>query len=383
MTYKYYLNEPYITNKEKEYVLDVLESKWLSVKGKHIKIFEEKFAELIGVRYALAVQSGTAALHTALLALGIGKEDKVVIPNFTCAASATSVIQCGADPVILDVEKDTFGLDANILEDYIKKEGKPKAVMLVHVYGFPARDIEKIVDICKKEKIFLIEDCCEAHGAEYKGKKVGSFGDIAVFSVRSEKMIGVGEGGLVLTDDYGLIDKALYWASRAAPYRGKDDPYWYKYYYTGVGMNYLMPHILGAIGRAQIENFNEIFSKKKNIGEKYYSIFKSINEIKLQKKLDGASPAYWLNIILLENKSKENVRKIGEKLIESGIEIRSAFWPLGNQRFFKKYAWGSQEVGTYLFEKGIVLPSSVYLADNNCKSIEEIFYIFQNIINFV
>jgi len=371
MKYKYFLNEPYITEKEKEYVLDVLESKWLSVKGKHVKIFEEKFAELIGVRYALAVQSGTAALHTALLSLGIEKGDKVVIPNFTCAADVTTVLQCCAEPVILDIEDETFCLDANKLKDYLKVE-KPKAVILVHIYGFPARDTEEIVKICKKENIYLIEDCCEAHGAEFKGKKLGSFGDIAVFSVRSEKMMGVGEGGLVLTDDYELINRAFYWASRAAPYRGKEDPYWYKYYYTGIGMNYLMPHLLGAVGRAQIENFDEIFSRKKKIGEKYYSLLNNIGDIRLQKKIDTASPSYWLNIILLENKTKEDVRLIGEKLIEKGIEIRPAFWPLGNQRFFKKYAFGSQKIGEHIFEKGLVLPSSVFLFDENCKGVEEI-----------
>ena len=140
---KYYLNEPYLKGKEKEYVLDVIESGWLSVKGKHTKIFEQKFAEMVGVKYALAVQSGTAALHTALLALGVGKGDKVVIPNYTCAGNITSVLQCQATPVILDVEKDTFGLDANRLEEFLKQE-KPKVVMTVHIYGFPASDTKKI-----------------------------------------------------------------------------------------------------------------------------------------------------------------------------------------------------------------------------------------------
>lgn len=377
MKYKYYLNEPYITGKEKEYVIDVLDSKWLSVKGKHVKIFEEKFAKLVGVNYALAVQSGTAALHTALLALGVGEGDKVVAPNYTCAADVTTILQCGATPVILDIEKETLSLDANVLEEYIKRE-KPKAVILVYVYGFPARDLEKIVDICKKNNICLIEDCCEAHGAEYKGKKLGSFGDIAVFSVRSEKMMGVGEGGVVLTDDYELMDRALYWASRAAPYRGSEHPYWYKYYYTGVGMNYLMPHLLGAVGRAQIENFEEILSRKKKVGEEYYSILKEIKGIKLQKKIEEGSPSYWLNILILEDKTKEEVRKIGEKLMEQGVEIRPAFWPLGSQRAFKKYSWGSQKVGDYIFEKGIVLPSSVNLAEENCKGVKEVVDLFLN-----
>lgn len=373
---KYFLNEPYLGEKEKEYVLDVLDSGWLSSQGKHTKIFEEKFAEMVGMKYALAVQSGTAALHTALLSLNIGERDKVVVPNFTCGACVTSVLQTGATPVILDVEDETFCLDASILEDYIRKEGRPTAVMLVHVYGFPARDMEKVIELCKKEDIFLIEDCSEAHGAEYNGKKLGSFGDISVFSVRSEKMIGVGEGGLILTNNKEIINRAFYWASRAAPYRNKKDPYWYKYLYTGVGMNYLMPHLLGAIGRAQIENFPKIVLKKRSIGEKYQSLFTNEKGIQLQKTISGAKPVYWLNALILKDKSKTEVRKIGENLIDSELEIRPAFWPLGNQPVFERYSWGPQNAGNFLFEKGIVMPSSVSLSENNCRGVEEIFKIF-------
>jgi perosamine synthetase len=367
----YPLNEPYLKWKEKEYVLDVLDSGWLSVKGKHTKIFEEKFAQMVGLKYALAVQSGTAALHTALLSLGIGKNDKVLVPNFTCAGCVTSVIQCGATPVILDVEKETFGLDINNVKEFLKQE-KPKAIMIIHVYGFPARDIKEIAELCRKEKILLLEDCCEAHGAQVGDRRTGTFGDIAVFSVRSEKMIGVGEGGLILANDKELIDNAFYWATRASPHRGYEHAYWKMYSYSGIGMNYLMPHLLGAVGRAQIENFDEILSRKRRVGEEYQSIFENIDGIKVQKKIDGNNPSYWLNMILLEDKSKEEVRKIGEKLIEKGLIIRPPFWPLGDQDIFREFAFGSQKIGNLLFEKGIILPSSVFLSDDGCKRVKEV-----------
>ncbi len=382
MKFKYFLNEPYIKGKEKEYISDVLDSGWLSIGGKHTKIFEKEFANMVGVKYALAVQSGTAALHTALLAVGIGKGDKVIVPNFTCGADITPIIQCGAIPVILDIEKDTFGLDADILEEFLRRE-KPKAVILVHLYGFPARDMDRIVEICKREKIYLIEDAAEAHGAEYKGKKLGSFGDISIFSVRSEKMIGVGEGGLVLTDNKELSEKAYYWAGRAAPCRGDEYPYWYKYYYTGVGMNYLMPHLLGAVGHAQIENFENILVHKREVGEKYQSIARNIPGIKMQKKINSANPCYWLNTIILEDFPTEKVREIGKKLIEEGIEARSPFWPLGDQEIFREFVYGTQENGNFIFEKGIVLPSSIHLSENNCKPVEEIMEIFLRIKNEV
>jgi len=377
---KYYINEPYLKGKEKEYVLDVIESGWLSVKGKHTKIFEEKFAEMVGVKYALAVQSGTAALHTALLALGVKKGDKVVIPNYTCAGNISSVLQCQATPIILDVEKDTFGLDAELFEEFLKYE-KPKVVMIVHIYGFPAKDTKRIAEICKRENIFLLEDCCEAHGSELEGKKLGSFGDISVFSVRSEKMIAVGEGGLILTDNKELIDKALYWASRASPYRGDEHPYWWKYSYEDVGMNYLMPHLLGAIGRAQIENFDEILARKRKVGEKYKSCLQNIEGIKLQKKIQNSNPCYWLNMIIFEDEPKERVREIGKQLLKEQIEIRPAFWPLGDQKIFREFAFGNQDIGNHLFEKGLVLPSSVFLSKNDCEGVEEIVDVLLKIKN--
>lgn len=377
---KYRLNEPYIKGKEKEYVNDVLDTGWLSQRGKHTRIFEEKFAEMVGVKQALAVQSGTAALHTALLALGVKEGDKVVVPNYTCAATITTVLQCGGTPVIIDVEPYTFGMDAEVLCRYLKNCGeKPKGVVLVHVYGFPARDTREIVKICKENNIFLLEDCAEAHGAILDGKVVGSFGDISCFSVRSEKMIGIGEGGLVCSDNERLMDKALYWANRAAPCRGDNFPYWYTYYYSGVGMNYLLPHLLGAMGRAQIENFPEILKRKRKIGETYQKLIKEIPGTRTQKKIEYSIPSYWLNIIIFERLDTKDIRTIGETLTDKGIEIRPPFWPLGNQEVFAKYAWGSQEVGTYLFNKGLIVPSSVYLADNP-EGIKEIINEIKDIV---
>lgn len=377
---KYFLNEPFLKGKEKEYALDVLESGWLSVKGKHTKIFEEKFAELIGTKYALAVQSGTAALHTALLALGIKKGDKVVIPNYTCAGDITPVIQCGAEPVIIDVEKDTFGMDSEKLKDLIKYE-KPKAVILVHVYGFPARDTEKIAELCKENNILLVEDCCEAHNARVGGKTLGTFGDISVFSLRSEKMIGVGEGGMILTNNEQLKENAHYWASRAAPFRRSQDPYWYAYYYTDVGMNYLMPHLLGAVGHAQIENFPEILRRKKEVGKTYQELLSNFKEIEIQKKFEGSDPVFWLNMVLFKNKNEEQVHEIGKKLMEKGVEIRPGFWPLGDLPPFKRFTYGNQEVGHWIFEHGVVLPSSVYLADENCKGVREVVNLLSDVMS--
>jgi len=378
MNYKYRLNEPFLEGKEKEYVSDVLDSKWLSCKGKHTRIFEEKFAKTIGVKYALAIQSGTAAVHTAIMALGLKKGDAVLVPNYTCAGSIVGIIQCGARPVILDIEPDTFGLDVNLVKKYIKKE-KPKAIMVVHVYGFPARDTQEISALCKKHGIILIEDTSEALGVKIGDRAVGTYGDIAVYSIRSEKMIGVGEGGVVVTNNKKLIDRAFYWASRAAPYRTGSDSYWKIYQYTGVGMNYMLPHLLGAVGRAQTENFKEILRRKKAVGMRYHDLLKNIPGIRLQRIIDGYSPVFWLNAVIFENLKTSEIHNIGEKLIKLGIEIRPGFWPLGDLKVFKKMKYGGQKVAMQIFHKGIILPSSVYLADDDCQQVNQIVKILKSL----
>ncbi len=210
---RYPLNEPDISDLEQQYALDVLNGNWLSAGGKHTAIFEGLFANYLGTANAIAVQSGTAALHLALKAVGVNNEDSVILPNYSCGASISAVAQCGAKPIVMDIELETYGLDATDLEIVVNKY-KPKALQLVHVYGFPARDTLIIKEICSKNNVMLIEDASEALGAELGGKKIGTFGDIGTFSLRSEKMIGIGEGGVVVTDNDLLSDEMMKLASR-------------------------------------------------------------------------------------------------------------------------------------------------------------------------
>lgn len=372
---KYRLHEPSLEGKEKQYVLDVLNTRWLSLKGKHTIAFEEKFAKRTGLKYALSVQSGTAAMHTAIMALGLNRDDKVIVPNYTCAGSIVGIIQCKACPVILDIESETFGLDVNAVKDCLKKV-KPKALMIVHVYGFPARDTQELAELCRRQGIILIEDCAEALGAKIGKRNVGTYGDIAIYSIRSDKMIGVGEGGVVATNNKKLLDKAFYWASRAAPYRTNKDPYWRTYEYTGIGMNYLLPHLLGAVARAQIENFDQRLKRKLAVGMRYQKIFSAIEGIRLQKIIPGHSPCFWSNIVILDKLTTRQVRRLGNELIQAGLEIRPGFWPLCNLGPFKKMGYGPKKIAEVIFHKGIILPSSVYLAENNCQKVDEIAEIF-------
>ena len=371
------LNEPFLSNLEKQYVLDVLESNWLSANGKHTKIFEKKFADYVGVKHCVAVQSGTAALHLALKAFGVGKGDRVIIPNYSCGATISSVLQCGAIPVVLDVEIDTYGLDSTNLEKAIKKYS-PKALQIVHMYGYPARDFMAICDLCKKYGVFLIEDASESLGASLNNKMAGQFGDGATFSIRSEKMIGVGEGGVVVTNNSGYFEKVLLLASRSAPFRTHSSPYWAKYFYDGEGYNYLLPHLLGAVARAQIERFEkEIFPEKQRVGLLYRELFAGLEGVTMQKVIPKARSAYWLNSLLFKKLKKEEVHELGNLLLSQGVEIRSGFWPLNDMSAFTPEIFGHQEVGNYLMNHLLVLPSAYCLGKEDITAIKRI------IINFL
>ena len=337
----------------------------MSSNGKNTKIFEKKISKYLNTKYALAVQSGTAAIHLALKAFGCKKNDNIVLPNYSCVSNLSAVTQCNANPIIVEVERETLGLDLNQLKKAIKIY-KPKIIQLVHVYGCPAKYTLEIKNLCKKNKIFLLEDFSEALGSQIKNYKIGTFGDISISSIRSEKMIGVGEGGVVVSNNLNLFKKLERIASRNSPFRRKIDPYWKKYYCLGEGYNYLLPHLLGAVARAQIEKFNKkILPKKIFIGKKYKKIFNS-KEISITQKVPkNFKSVYWLNSIFFPKKSAKLVKKIGHVLEKKGIEVRSGFWPLNKLKNFNSKYVGSKKISNDIFDKSLVLPSNLSIKEKN------------------
>ncbi len=356
---KYILNKPNISSLEKKYVIDVMNSGWISSNGKHNKIAEKKFAKLVNKKYAITVQSGTAALHVILKAINIKKKDRVIIPNYSCSANINSVSQCNAKAIVVEVESETLGLDFNLVKKAFLKY-KPKAIQLVHIYGCPARDTQKIVNFCKKNKIILIEDGSESLGAKIGSKKVGQFGDASIFSLRSEKMLGVGEGAIICTNDKRLYEKVLLLCSRNMPFRSRKDPYWKKYISKGEGYNYLMPHLLSAMLRGQTERYKQIFKEKIRVGKLYRQIFKNYFEFSQIPPKNFLS-VHWLNSIILGNLNSNQVKKVGKKLMELGIEVRSGFWPLINTKNIESVYVGEKKISLENYNKSIVLPSNYSL----------------------
>ena len=366
---KYLINKPNLSNLEKKYVLNALKSTWLSANGKNTKIFENKISKIIKNKYCLAVQSGTASLHLALKSLGVKPSDKVIVPNYTCVSNLSAVTQCGATPILVDIESETLGMDFELVKKAYKKY-KPKYLQLVHVYGFPARDTKKIIKFCKKNKIKIIEDTSEALGSKINGKVVGSFGDINVTSIRSEKMIGVGEGAIISTNNKRIFENFTLLASRSAPFRTSKDPYWKKYFVSGEGYNYLMPHLLGSVARGQIERFEKDLIKKKiSVGKIYMHQLKKYNLNYGQQILEKSKPVFWLNSVIFDNLSINKIRNLGESLKKKGIEVRSGFWPLNLLKSFKSYYVTKENISQNIFNKILILPSSYDLKIKDIKFI--------------
>jgi perosamine synthetase len=366
---KYIINKPNLSQLEKNYALKAIQSTWLSSNGKNTRIFEKKFSKLTKNKFSIAVQSGTSALHLALKSLNVGKDDNVLIPNYTCVSNISTISQCGAKAILVDIEEETFGLDFELVKIAVKKY-KPKVLQLVHIYGYPARDTIKIIKLCRLRKIKIIEDTSEALGAKIGIKKVGTFGDINVTSIRSEKMIGVGEGAVVSTNQYNLYSKLLLLASRGAPKRNKNDPYWQKYFVSTEGYNYLMPHLLGSIARGQIERFKkELLPKKIKVGKLYNKIIIKNNLIPGQKYDKKNYPVFWLNSILLFNHHKNTVRKLGNYLKKNKIEVRSGFWPLNLLKNFNSVYITKFNITQKIFEKILILPSSFDLSEKQINYI--------------
>jgi len=368
---KFFLNTPLITAYEKKYVNNAINSGWISVNGKYNKLFEKKFGLIIKKKNNITVQSGTSALHLALKALGAQKGTKIIIPNYSCSANISSVSQCSSTAIIVEVEKDTLGLDYELVKLAIDKY-KPKILQLVHIYGFPARDTEKIVKLCKKKKIVIIEDASEALGAKINNRNIGSYGDISIFSLRSEKMIGVGEGAVISTNNNDYFSKIELLANRNMPYRTKKNPYWMKYISHGEGYNYLMPHVLGAFGYGQLKNLNKIIKKKIFIGKLYRKIFHEFNFT--QKLIKSHKNVFWLNSIILKNFSVDKVRKIGCFIEKKGAEVRPGFWPLINTPLVKKFFVRNKylKISDEIYKKSLVLPSNINLNVNDINNIKNI-----------
>jgi perosamine synthetase len=353
--------EPKLSGKELEYVTDCIKTNWISSKGKYITEFEEKFSKYCGAKYGIATCNGTTALHLALASLGIKPGDEVIIPTFTMIATANSVTYTGAKPVLVDSEPQTWNMDPAKIEEKITK--RTKAIMVMHTYGHPC-DMDPIIKMAKEHDLWVIEDAAEAHGAEYKGKRVGALGDAGCFSFYANKIITTGEGGMVVTNDEKIAEMSRLLRDQAFEPK--------RFLHRYIGFNYRMTNLQAAIGVAQMGIVDESVETRRRNARFYNSLLKDVEGIALPPEASWAKNVYWMYTVLVENSFGTERDKLMAFLKEKGIDTRSAFYPIHIQPVYaKQYKGEKYPVAEKLGRKGVNLPSGNTLTKNQIRFIVE------------
>lgn len=309
---------PVLAGNEKVYVLDCIESSWISSCGKYVERFERTFADFCGVRYAVSCSSGTAALHVALLALGVGPGDEVIVPTLTFVATANAVTYCGARPRFVDIEPDTWTIDPGLIEARITP--RTKAILPVHLYGHVA-NMDDITEIARRHNLFVVEDAAEAHGAEFRGRRIGSLNDAAAFSFYGNKIITCGEGGMVVTDSERL-------ARCAAQLRGQGVDSKKRYWFPIIGYNYRMPNLTAAVGLAQLERIDYHLNRRREVASWYRDNLRDVPGIEWQAPRDGRRSVDWLFTITLNEPIRVTRDDVIDRLSKRGVETRPVFYPM-------------------------------------------------------
>ena len=357
---RYHMAEPDIGSKEREYMNEAFDSGWISSKGPFISRFENEFAKFSGTRYAVSCSNGTTALHLAVRALGIGEGDEVIVPNLTFASPANAVMYERGKPVLTDVNRKYWGIDPEEVSNSITE--KTKAIIVVHLYGHPV-DMDKIMNLAKMHNLKVIEDCAEAHGATYNGRRVGSIGDIGCFSFYGNKIITTGEGGMITTNDEELAERI-----RILRDHGMQPSK--RYWHEEVGYNYRMTNIQAAIGLAQLESIGEKIRKRKWIARKYSEYIGGGAE--LQPEMPWASNVYWLPTFMLNGFSGGGSRDyLMTSLAREGVESRPVFYPLNEMPPYATER--SFPNSNYVSYHGISLPVSNRFDEDDIRFISDVF----------
>ncbi|MEP6900120.1 MAG: DegT/DnrJ/EryC1/StrS family aminotransferase [Actinomycetota bacterium] len=366
MSYKIPVAVPSLIGNEKKYVEDCMESGWISSAGKYVELFEKGFAEFCGVKQAVACCNGTVALHLALVALGVEPGDEVIVPTLTFVATPNAVTYCGAKPVFVDSEMETWNLDPAQVE--AKITSRTKGIIAVHLYGHPAQ-MKKLKEIAARHKLFLLEDAAEAHGAVCDGQTVGSIGDIAAFSFYANKIITTGEGGMIVTNNGALADKV-----RLLRGQGMDPNR--RYWHPIIGYNYRMMNLAAAIGLAQLEKINEQLAVRVKIAKAYRERLLKLPGIIPQPEQSWAYHAHWMFSIVLKPDLWPSRDKVIEELSKQGVETRPVFYPAHTFPPYLKFSGGETfPVAESLSAGGISLPTWTGLTEDEidyvCRALEE------------
>jgi len=350
---------PHLKGNELKYLIEAFLSTWISSKGNYIGEFEKGFSGYHGCKYGIATSSGTTALHLALKSLDIGMGDEVIVPDLTFVATINAVLHANAVPVVADVKRNSWCINPEKIEEAVTS--RTKAIIPVHLYGQPS-DMQAIMRIAKKHNLYVIEDCAEAHGASFNGRRVGSFGDIGCFSFFGNKIVTTGEGGMCTTDSKKVAEKMKILRDHGMnPKR--------KYWHDEIGYNYRMTNLQASIGTAQLERLGELLRNRQAIEDLYKEKLEAINWLVPQPgNLKGRKKVVWyVNYLVDERKIKRDL--FIKRLKKSGIETRPLFYPLSKMEIYKKYIKGAYPVSQSISKAGISFPTNLSLRPEDYERI--------------
>jgi perosamine synthetase len=353
---------------ERAYVLDCLDTNWISSAGRYIDAFEAAFSRYCGVAHGVACSSGTTAIHLALEAFGIGPGDEVIVPDFNLIVGATMVMQAGARPVLVDVDPDTWCIDPARIEERVTS--RTRAILAVHMYGHPC-DMDAIVAIARRYGLKVIEDAAEAHGAEYKGRRAGGLGDAACFSFYGNKIITTGEGGMVVTDDATVATRLRLLRNQAF-----EQP---RFVHRHVGYNYRLTNVQAAIGLAQCERVDAKVARKREIAAWYTDLLEKERDLTLPVERPWARNVYWMYGIVVSAGASVSRDALMRAMYERGVETRAFFYPLHRQPVFAerrddRYPDTSiaSPVSERLGRDGLYLPSGLGLTRAQAEEVVDV-----------
>lgn len=364
MAEKIYLASPHMSEEgyEMEYIQEAFDTNWIAPLGTNVNEFEKELARKVGSEHAAALSSGTASIHMALKAAGVGEGDIVFCQSLTFSATANPIIYQNAIPVFIDSDYETWNMCPKALEEAFEKYPNVKAVIVVHLYGLSA-DMDKIVELCKKHNVILIEDAAESLGTTYKGKHTGTFGEYGIFSFNGNKIITTSGGGMLVNNNEERISKVRFWATQS-----RDQARHYQH--SELGFNYRMSNVVAGIGRGQLKVLDKRVEKKRYIFEFYKRELGGLDGVEFMPVNDWNQPNYWLSCITLSGKVRPV--DIMEALEKENIESRPIWKPMHMQPFFEKYDYVGGDVAEKLFENGVCLPSDTKMRDEDLERVFEI-----------
>lgn len=357
------VNEPLLNGNEKKYLAECIDTGWISSEGPFVREFESLFSARMGRKYGIAVANGSAALDAAVIALGIGPRNEVILPTFTIISCAAAIVRSGAKPVLVDSDPVTWNMDVNQIEEKITS--KTKAIMVVHIYGLPV-DMNPVLAVAEKHGLMIIEDAAEAHGLDYRERPCGSFGDLSTFSFYPNKHITTGEGGMILTDDECLAERCR--SLRNLCFQAKK-----RFVHEELGWNFRMSNLQAAVGFAQLERLDGFVARKRRMGAAYTELLSDMPSLQLPvAKTDYAENIYWVYGLVLGDDLTLDAGDVMRRLATHKIGTRPFFWPMHEQPVFHRMGFFKNEhypVAERMARRGFYIPSGLALTDEQMERV--------------